>query len=266
MSRFFSSDMHLNSTNINEYAKRAFTSAENAAHAMVYNINDTCTRTDLLIHAGDFILTSVDRHGKVADLPLDVSVETYLSKINCRLFLVAGNHDDAHSIEADANNLCVNLNHRWKNVYVNHFPSTNPDYNGPTGSKYKIKINLCGHVHNKWLLYYDKDARVLNYNVGVDVHNFKPVRDSEITEALDFLFMHGFDKNESFGLKSFSWTPKDFEYWKLTVAHDLKVERMERKAKRYEKKGLTPEICAQRRAEAIKAKALMLSKDKQFKR
>jgi len=260
MSRYFTSDWHLNSTLINKYAKRPFSSAKEAAEKLVANANKTCDRQDMLIHAGDFILTSIDRHDKDEDIPLDISCKTHLMRISCRMFLLAGNHDTGHNVEADANDMMLDLNHKWKRVYVNHFPSDNPNYDGPLGdaSWKKIMINLCGHVHDSWLVYYDAKNHVLNYNVSVDVHGYKPVKDSEITQDLDFLLIEYMKVINDLSIdKSFKSTRKDLNAMKGKVAMKLEVTRKKRKAERYEKNGLTKEECLRRKLVAMRAKGVV---------
>ena len=219
--------------------------------AHVIAINNTCKITDTLIHVGDFMLDGADRHGEVEDIGLDHTRDYYIKKLFPRIVLLAGNHDDGHNCEADCKSMVLDLNQNWRNVFVNHFPSDHRYYHGLVGYGKKVQINLCGHVHDKWKYYYDNKANVLNYNVGVDCHNYKPVRDAEITEDLDFLFKH-----HDFSTY-FKMTYKDEIEWKKTIKNNLEYDRALRKKTRYQKKGLTEAECLRRKEEALRKKGLL---------
>lgn len=251
--RYFTSDLHLGSSLINKYAHRPFSSAQEAVEKLTDNICQTCDCFDSLIHVGDFMLSGADRHGKDEDIGLGYKLNDYLNMIHARVTLLAGNHDTGHNCEADCTSMRLDLNQNYKNVYVNHFPSYHPDYHGPrNGWKHNAyDINLCGHVHNSWKYYYDNKANVLNYNVGVDCHNYKPVRDAEITEDLDFLFKH-----HDFSTY-FKMTCKDEIEWKKTIKNKLEYDRAVRKKTRYQKKGLTEAECLRRKEEALRKKGLL---------
>ena len=249
--RYFTSDFHFNSTLINKYANRPRREALDAGIFLVCNANAVLSDEDVLFHVGDFCLTSPDRHWKEVDYPLDFSSDYWKTQLKGRLVLLAGNHDDGHSFEADCKSMVLDLNQNYRNVYVNHFPSDHRDYHGLVGYGKKVQINLCGHVHDKWKYYYDNKANVLNYNVGVDCHNYKPVRDAEITEDLDFLFKH-----HDFSTY-FKMTYKDEIEWKKTIKNNLEYDRALRKKTRYQKKGLTEAECLRRKEEALRKKGLL---------
>lgn len=218
--------------------------------AHVIAVNNTCKPGDILIHVGDFMLDGADRHGEVEDIGMDYSQEDYLARLNVRVMLLAGNHDDGHNAEADCKSMVLDLNQNYRNVYVSHFPSDHKDYHGPY-CKAKTKVVLCGHVHDAWLLKYDASKNVLNVNVGTDVWGFKPVRDAEITEMLDYVFKHQAFK--------FSWqqTRKEFDGWKKNNDLHVAALREQRKAEKLKQRGLTPEECERRKIEAMKKKGLL---------
>ena len=257
--RYFTSDLHLGSTLINKYAHRPFPNAGDAMLAHVIAINKACTADDVLIHVGDFMLDGADRHGEVEDVGLDHSREYYLKKLFPRVTLLAGNHDDGHNCEADCKSMVLDLNQNWRNVYVNHFPSYHKDYHGPIGHGNKVQVNLCGHVHDRWLLKYDASKHVLNINVGVDVWGYKPVRDAELTEFLDYFKANLWTKiaNDGSHWSNFVLTRKSFDEFKLAHSAEVRVQREIRKAEKHAKKCLTPEECERRKIEAMKKKGLI---------
>lgn len=259
MSRYFTSDWHLGSNLINKYANRPFASASEAAEALVGNCNSIAkSKSDVVFHVGDFWLDNADRHGVEEDInTLTAGYDYYISHVDARLVLLSGNHDDGRNCETSAKSMVIDLNQNYKNVFVSHFPSYHKHYRGPFGNLQKApRIALCGHVHDKWLLKYDKQHHVLNINIGVDVWNYKPVRDSEITEILDFIF-DASGPNRTYFDRTWTWTRKDLEHFQACQKHDREQLREIRKKERYVKKGLTPEECERRRIEAMKAKGLI---------
>ena len=255
MSRYFTSDWHLGSSLINKYANRPFASAGEAAEALVGNCNSiTKSKSDVVFHVGDFWLDNTDRHGVEEDInTFTAGYDDYISLVDARLVLLAGNHDDGHNCEADLKSMVIDLNQNYKNVFVSHFPSYHKYYYGPVGNLQKAPcIALCGHVHDKWLLNYDRLRHVLNINIGVDVWNYKPVRDSEITELLDYVLEeHDF-------VMSWHKTPAEFCIWKKNNDKRHAEIRAKRKQEKLKKKGLTLEECERRRIEAMKAKGLIV--------
>lgn len=260
MRRFFTSDFHLNSTLISKYASRPFKSAEENISTLVGNVNKICRKSDTLIHIGDFILSSVDRHGNFEDVPLSGpghKTEDFLEILKPNVLLLSGNHDDGHNGETSGRTLFINLNQNYRNVSVSHYPSYVRGYEGGVGRKsrwddfQKIPhIHLCGHVHQKWILSYNAKLDVLDVNCGVDVWNYKPVEDNEIISLLDWLFnvaKHGF-------FKSWSMSRKELGAYKHEVESRLQKGREQRRAERLAKKGITPEEAERRKQEALAKK------------
>lgn len=246
MKTYFTSDFHLGSSNVINHSKRPFQNVGHMNDTLIRRVNKL-DRHDVLFHVGDFILVGYDRHDIKEDFS-DIKIETYLDQIKPHIILLNGNHDSGHNVKAMLNSAIVNLNVKYKNVSVSHFPLTYENYKSYSN---KIHIHLCGHVHNKWKYYYDNKANILNYNVGVDCHNYKPVRDIEITKDLDFLFKH-----HDFSTY-FKMTCKDEIEWKKSIKNKLACDRAIRKKTRYQKKGLTEEECERRKYEAMKMKGLI---------
>ena len=168
MSRFFSSDFHLNSTAIIQYAKRPFKTGEKMAEAYIRSCNQQARDpSDMIVHVGDFFLKGADRHG-VGDEGLGVSAKEYLSKINAQVFLIEGNHDSNNVGHTHAKQLILDLG-PYKCTSVSHYPSTDKGTWTLRGKdKEHLHIHLCGHVHKKWKWKLDLEKLVLNINVGVD--------------------------------------------------------------------------------------------------
>ena len=253
--RYFTSDLHFGSTNILTYASRPFSTAKEARGTLIANINETCDRSDILFHVGDFMLQGTDRHGEVEDCGLGDTQDVLLQKIKCPVILLSGNHDDAHNCVTHIKKMTIDLG-CYRNISVSHFPLTYENYRYVGNENHKscsdkIHIHLCGHVHDKWMLFFDAKAHVLNYNVGVDCHNYKPVKASQIKEDLDFIFTYH-DFNQSWKM-----TVQNMIEWKIKIKVKLNNDREKRKQERYRKKGLTEAECLRRKEEALRKKGIL---------
>lgn len=204
-------------------------------------------RHDVLFHVGDFVLVGHDRHGIKEDFS-DIKYSEYLDKIKPHIILLNGNHDSGHNVKAMLNSAVVNLNRKYKNISVSHFPLTHENYKSYSN---KIHIHLCGHVHDKWLMFFDVKAGILNYNVGVDCHNYNLVKDSQIIEDLDFIFTYH-DFNQSWKM-----TVQNMIELKTKIKVKLNNDREKRKQERYHKKGLTEAECLRRKEEALRKKGIL---------
>ena len=171
MARLFTSDWHLNSSNIITYAKRPFKSSEKMAAAYIRSCNQQAKdRYDQIIHVGDFFLKGVDRHDSQvgADSSLGFSAQHYLDQITASVLLLEGNHDSNNVGHTLAKQLILDLG-PFKNTSVSHYPSTDKGTWTLRGKdKEHLHIHLCGHVHEKWKWKLDLEKLVLNINVGVD--------------------------------------------------------------------------------------------------
>lgn len=254
--RFFSSDFHLGSLLITRFAHRPWFTAEENLNRIVSAVNGACGETDLLVHVGDFLLKGFDRHTEVEDMGLKYSLDDYLGMFRPRVFLLAGNHDGNNACEPDADNMWVNLNQNWR-AFVSHFPSYHDCYRGPKGQdpEKRLSVALCGHVHDKWLFMWDGANRVLNVNVGLDVWDYAPVEDVQLTRLLDFLKAYVSDRFAAG--KDFKMTKAEYERFAMAKTQEVKQARLARRHERHEKKGLTPEECMRRREAAMKAKGLI---------
>lgn len=248
--RYFTSDLHFGSTNILKYAKRPFSSAEDAVVKLCQNANATVGYADMLIHVGDFMLAKSDKHDAIEDIGLKYKKEDYLAMFKSRVFLLTGNHDDHNACEPDAKMMVIDLNQNWRNVTVGHYPSYAKGYCGFKGTEMNAHVHLCGHVHGRFFIKWDEDNHVLNYNVGVDCHDYKPVRDAEITADLDYLWNAKIQA-------PFEMTRAQFEEWKKKNEAFVEAERKRRKEDKYKKRGLSPEECQRRKEEALRKKGLL---------
>ena len=82
MKYFVISDTHFGHKNIIDYCNRPFNSVEDMDKTLIKNWNETVSNNDLIIHLGDFALTSKDR------------IKEIVSQLNGKKILILGNHDN----------------------------------------------------------------------------------------------------------------------------------------------------------------------------
>ena len=129
--------------------------------AIINNFNAMIKPDDFVIHDGDFCFKN-SPGGKLGE-GVPTKAYEYIQQLNGIWTFVSGNHDKKNSLKSHIRNLNIE--------YGNHvfFVVHNPIHANP-----KCPINLVGHVHEKWKIRKLNENSVM-YNVGVDVHNFRPV-------------------------------------------------------------------------------------------
>lgn len=183
MARFFTSDWHLNSSNIIQYAGRPFKSAQKMGEAYVRSCNQQAkSLTDTIIHVGDFFLRGFDRHDDKTghDKSLGFSARHYLDQITAQMVLVEGNHDASNVGHTLCKQMIIDLG-PFKNASISHYPSFDRGTWTLKGKdREHLHIHLCGHVHDKWKWKLDLERFVLNVNVGVDAWNQRIVSEKKL--------------------------------------------------------------------------------------
>lgn len=190
MARYWTSDLHLGHARIIELCSRPFSDTDEMNETLISNINDTCGPDDELWVLGDVVM------GKFTE------TIQLLGLIKARLIMVAGNHDRVHAAyrlssskkdeasrlysqyfeQVHVDGLDVVRLEGEVPVAVNHFP-----YPGGGDSHGEDRYTdlrpvdrglplLCGHVHQAWRV------QGRQFNVGVDVNEFRPVAESVVTE------------------------------------------------------------------------------------
>lgn len=191
MKTFFTSDLHLQSTEapgIIEWAHRPFKSVEKHDAALIRGIQERVKPDDLLIHVGDFMNYGKNR-GRESGR---AKPEEYIKRIGRQIVFLEGNHDPNNHVRCIGRTLTTKVGRYI--VSVGHYPSTDkrfefvetPEYStsriwSPHGAA-SVHIHLCGHVHDKWHVFWD-DSHVfkyLNINIGVDAWKYRPVSEAEL--------------------------------------------------------------------------------------
>jgi len=175
---YFSSDGHHGHANIIKFCSRPYKDVNEMNELLIHNWNSVVRPDDEVYYLGDFSLTRG-------------VVERTAPRLLGKKYLIPGNHDHCHPAHKKGRK---NLPEQVK-FYENHGFTVLPihyhmdipeigqvnlchmpykgDYTDERYTEYRMENDgnwlLCGHVHEKW---FHKERMI---NVGVDVHDFKPV-------------------------------------------------------------------------------------------
>lgn len=176
--RFFTSDLHFNSSCLIDKNLRPFKSVERMNSILLKNINQRCKEDDILIHCGDFIQYGKDREW----CGNKTHPREFLTQIKPVFVNIEGNHDRNNKMKSVCSSMRTTLGKKYVSVSIGHYPS----YDIRSKGTFKHgDVRICGHVHDKWKYFVDFDNKVLNINVGVDVWGFNPVSEDELIEYID---------------------------------------------------------------------------------
>ena len=165
MNNYFISDFHLGHANIIKYCGRPFKSLEHMNREIIRRHNERVKPKDTVFFLGDFCFKNT-KGGKKGEGDL-LKAEEYLKQLNGRFIFIKGNHDNNNSLKTIINSVVIELGGMKINL-VHNPADINPNY----------KINLVGHVHEKWK--FKKCKKVDMINLSCDVWGFKPMRFEEI--------------------------------------------------------------------------------------
>ncbi len=166
MKIFFTSDLHLNHTNILKYEERPFKNVLEMNEEYIKRWNKKVSKDDTVYVLGDFCFVN-----NIKD------TEDFLSRLNGHKILIKGNHDHHNVYKAkgwdkvvDYYELTINDNL----VCLFHYPIA------VWNRKHHGSIHLYGHIHSNKLdhhpMTYDLGRA---YNIGVDIFG-EPVTLDEI--------------------------------------------------------------------------------------
>lgn len=192
MTTWWTSDTHFSHANIIRYTKRPFAGVDEMNAALVARWNALVAPDDEVWHLGDLAL------GR--DIEQQVALTSVL---HGRRHLVPGNHDRVASFFEGGDQRDrfwgVYESAGWQimpeefeheiaghRVLVSHFPYAGDSRKGPDRYRSNRPVDrglpiIHGHVHT------DFAQRGRQFNVGVDVRGYVPVREDEIVAWLDEL-------------------------------------------------------------------------------
>jgi len=176
---FVTSDTHFGHFNIIRYTNRPFTSLEEMDKELIRRWNSRVKPQDTVIHLGDFCFKN-SPGGKEGEGTTNKSSH-YRDMLNGEIIVLRGNHDNNNSTKSHITSLELEFGKRM--FWLTHRPQ---DYNSD------YRYNLVGHVHDKWLhkkyesslACQPKSGYVHLINVGVDQHNFHPIKMTEVLRII----------------------------------------------------------------------------------
>lgn len=160
-------DTHFYHKNIIKYCNRPFSSVEEMNQVMINNWNAIVTNDDIVIHLGDFCFPKYIEGLTYKERYL-LTVDELLVKLNGRKYILRGNHDPSYELLDECYwSGILTSPYYFKKFVLTHKPIETD------------RINIHGHVHEKYPLYYDN-----KFNVSVDAINFRPISLKEIEEIV----------------------------------------------------------------------------------
>lgn len=179
--RYWTADWHLGHSNILNYCNRPFRDVEHMNERIIAEANMRAREDDNLIHVGDFVIRGVQKGIE----GLRLKWNDYAKQINSNLVLLEGNHDKQNKTKTIGRDLISWVSHF--RVFVSHYP-TNSVTHDPELIDWvygNCDFAVCGHVHDnwshRWMSVSHGKPPFLNINVGVDVRNYRPMSDDELT-------------------------------------------------------------------------------------
>jgi calcineurin-like phosphoesterase family protein len=162
MTIWFTSDLHLGHANIIKYCKRPFKSVEEMNEKIISNFNAKVKPDDVVYVIGDFCFRAKE----------GIDYKYWVDKLNGNYVFICGNHDYNNKVPGNMISAVLEMKD-GQQLFLVHNPE---EYN------LNFKINLVGHVHEKWHI--KRKGKSILINVGVDVNNFEPINYERIKELI----------------------------------------------------------------------------------
>lgn len=179
MRTFIIGDTHFHHKNIIDYCKRPFLDVEDMHAKLIENWNNTVDEGDLVIHVGDFSLSTKKEE-----------IKKIFDQLNGRIWLILGNHD-ALSV-ADYYDIGFEFVSDKTIIYKDYFIISHRPVFMVDGMPY---MNIYGHVHDNPLY---PDSTENSWCVAVERTKYAPA----LFKVEDFKFEHKtFDNSQKVRLE-----------------------------------------------------------------
>jgi calcineurin-like phosphoesterase family protein len=163
---FVTADTHFGHAAILRLTGRPFKSLQAMDEGLISRWNSKVGPDDLVWHLGDFAYRA------------EASPESYRARLNGRIHLVMGNHDDAALRERsdlfESVSDIAELAWKGQRIALCHYPMR--DWPGAFSGAW----HLFGHEHGRL----DKEPLGLSLDVGVDSHAFAPLALEEVARVM----------------------------------------------------------------------------------
>jgi len=171
MNIFFTADTHFYHKKVIEYCKRPFKDIEEMNEVLIENWNGVVKTKDTVYHLGDFSFGNRELIRKLR------------YRLRGKIILILGNHDirgRIHKLEDLFTEITLykELNINKKRFILFHYPILEWNH------YFRGAFHLYGHTH--------KDMKLKNaLNVGVDLHDYRPISLEEILKILGGKIQNG---------------------------------------------------------------------------
>ena len=185
---FFVSDSHYHHFNIIESCGRPFKDELEMNEVLIENWNKVVPTDGLVFHLGDFAWGGYNKWKEIRD------------RLNGNIILIKGNHDwknltptaEKELFDLTTQQMLIKIGER--SVYLNHFPFL--CYGGTYREPEKQVWALHGHVHLGQLSNGGRDLPRMKYlmptqyDVGVDMNDFRPISWQEVEDKINYQVKH----------------------------------------------------------------------------
>jgi calcineurin-like phosphoesterase family protein len=188
--RYYTSDLHFGSSVLLDKKAmlgdaRPFDSLYDM-HVALLKAMSIAKKDDVIIHLGDLAGIGKDREWEGIT---KTQAKALLDSIDCTKIFIEGNHDICNDVYPTAGKLLIEQigGHM---VTMQHYPSDHCEfiyvdlYSKLTYKGQKVIINICGHVHNLFKVWFDDSRNVLNINVGIDKNKFKLYSEADLNALI----------------------------------------------------------------------------------
>jgi len=169
MSIWVTADEHYNHANIIRYCHRPFADMKAMNYTLCKRFAAVVSPEDITYHIGDFAFYGGTFEQSSSGA---IDMELLLSLLSGKHIFICGSHDRGEEAKSRIQEIILKaFGYKFRLV---HDPEDAPNDG---------ILNLTGHVHEAWL-WGTNSVGARCYNVGVDVHNFAPVKLDTIAKLL----------------------------------------------------------------------------------
>ncbi len=187
---FFTADTHFGNRKLFHYCKRPFEDAGLMEEELIRRWNETVPEDGIVFHLGDFAHGSASHWNEV------------LGRLNGAIHLVVGNHDSSTAKLKGLENFASVREQRLidvggQKIYLNHYPFL--CYAGSYNGVWQLYGHVHSGPHSNSGLDHPRLRKLfpLQYDVGVDNNDYRPVPFAMVKEKIDSRVQMAGGTNES---------------------------------------------------------------------